>query len=71
MICPCPGKPLSYCDVSCCMCLIVSHQIAHADEVDDIQKQIDDLQNQMELSVKSDHSQKARYKLNNQLGGIQ
>ncbi len=35
------------------MVVIVSYQVARADEIADIQKQIDDLQNQMELSTKA------------------
>jgi len=54
------------------MGLIVSHQIAHADEVSDIQKQIDDFQHQMEISVKATTPLESEVsKLNKQVNGIQ
>lgn len=53
--------------------LIVSHQIqVKADEIDDIQKQIEDLQNQMELSVKATTPLESEVaKLSKQVSGIQ
>lgn len=53
--------------------LIVSHQIqVKADEIDDIQKQIDDLQHQMELSVKATTPLESEVeKLSKQVSGIQ
>lgn len=53
--------------------LIVSHQIqVKADEIDDIQKQIDDLQNQMELSVKATTPLESEVeKLSKQVSAIQ
>ena len=54
------------------MVLIVSHQTARADDVDDIQKQIDDLQHQMELSVKATTPLESEVsKLGKQVSGIQ
>jgi peptidoglycan hydrolase-like amidase len=58
--------------VALVMVLIVSHQIARADEVDDIQKQIDDLQHQMELSVNATTPLEGEVaKLSKQVAGIQ
>lgn len=54
------------------MGLIVSHQIVQADEVSDIQKQIDDLQHQMELSVNATTPLESEVaKLSKQVNGIQ
>jgi peptidoglycan hydrolase CwlO-like protein len=54
------------------MGLIVSHQIVQADEVSDIQAQIDDLQHQMELSVNATTPLESEVsKLNKQVVGIQ
>ncbi len=54
------------------MGLIVSHQIVRAESLEEIEKQISDLQSQMELSKKATTPLEGEVaKLNSQLGGIQ
>lgn len=53
------------------MVVIVSHQVVRADEIEDIQKQIDDLTHQMELSTKATTPLETEVaKLQKQLGNI-
>jgi len=54
------------------MALIVSHQIVRAESLEDIEKQLADLQNQMELSVKATTPLESEVaKLSKQVNGIQ